>query len=1598
MAAETKLETVYYDVEARTQKLKPQIEQAKKIIDDVAREAVQVPITADPTPLRKVQAALSDVDAEQRRTTRSKDDGTRASREAERAAAREQAQLEAMARSALKEADALRRKTAAADADLRQMTLWHMEALAMDERMASAAQQSQNVAQATQGAISPVNQLTGAFRGLAGAAITYKAIQYTKEALQLADAYSSMRSRLALVTTGTADLNQVQARLLALSNETRSDLSANVALYTSLFRATKSLGLSQAELLGITKTVNQAFLVSGATTAEQTAAVRQLGQALASGVLRGDEFNSIAENAPRLQQAVADSLGITIGQLRQYAAEGKITADVVTKALKDSAAAIDAEAKSIALTVGGAMTQVKNELLVAIGQFDKASGASAALAHAIAELGRGSESGETKVASFAERLGIFTRVLVGFANAAVGGFQSALGVLTPWLDVFDNGQARITRGFESMRKAANEFYDASNGVTKAAAPTLAGLLDSTVFTPFGAKGKASPVAPLAKTAADPEELKRAANAAQEAQDEFAKLAKSAREFGEGLATTENPVAKAIARNREMIAALDALIPKLEKTKQAAARTQVQSLIGALAVDVERLRNAELEKLTAEFDDFSAAVTRNATTDVTAAYQKRLDALFKLRKELEAAGESERVWQSVLDERTLRKEQAELEALTTQQTAYEQALKVVTQVQQQADAAYVGKTASKEEYLQAMTALVDIQNALKEAVESGTLSVIAQAKAEALLAEVAGRRRKLEGSTPVTPEGPTREAVSESALLAAGLVAASNAAAALAENLGESTDEVGRLAAAGLKLANILKAASDAQKALQIISDANKKSDPEGKGAVGSLESLGQQKDTIALVVGAVVAVGKALDVFGDKAKQRTAQLQAIAAGFNDALASFAKDTITDTSTVFEQLSTRIQGLADTAYKSFGIKAGTPDGLTNSAAIRAQIADLEKQRDAFVAQAKRDQLKGNERGANANANEANTLDGLAKRLAELAAQAEKAEAALRAEMAAKLASAKEDLQARRLAATGDQAAADARTLALEQQRELTERQKEFAGTAGLDEYIAELIEVQALELQRAETLRAQAQAQRQLDDELKAFGLSGAEALAATMRSLAEQFPAISDALDGLDLTTQDGLDALKARTRALFESFRADGVISDDEQKILDALFRIYDGAVDVFDSLAERINRALAKVADDNEILGGDARTQLGRTVKAATGLNAALDAILGTVDLSTGAGAEALREQLRSFYASLAADADPAIVTLVKQLLGSLANAIDESAQEAEAAIARGVADRARARQDVNRRNAVNDTPEVQAFTDFLSTLAPRLGAMFQEFDVTRLDSIDAAKQRLSALNATVESLSETGALSKFGITRDELLDGILALDSSLDSLKASAIDAAEAALSLANRQRDLTASSEDEFLRASGRDREADLNAARARTAQRLEEARALGVSQATIDQIIQTGELTLQNINRRYDEQQASSTSTTATAVSAPSVADTRTTAVVSGVTSMNELQAVRMLDVETSQLLVLRGILAAVGGPLPQLRVPALPAGVGGFTGGNTAVSGGTVYNVVVQLPASSAMLITKADLDRFARQLGPSMDQEFRRRANAAASTTGGAL
>ncbi|MDO6804750.1 tape measure protein, partial [Wenyingzhuangia sp. 1_MG-2023] len=104
--------------------------------------------------------------------------------------------------------------------------------------------------------------------------------------------------------------------------------------------------------------------------------ITQLSQALAAGVLRGDEFNSVMEQSPRLSQALSASLGVTTGELRAMAEQGQLTTDTVVKALKEQAAAIDDEFSQMPATVGASVEKLKNEWQIFIGELNETSGAS----------------------------------------------------------------------------------------------------------------------------------------------------------------------------------------------------------------------------------------------------------------------------------------------------------------------------------------------------------------------------------------------------------------------------------------------------------------------------------------------------------------------------------------------------------------------------------------------------------------------------------------------------------------------------------------------------------------------------------------------------------------------------------------------------------------------------------------------------------------------------------------------------------------------------------------------------------------------------------------------------------------------------------------------------------------------------------------------------------------------------------------------------------------------------------------------------------------------------------------------------------------------
>ena len=215
-----------------------------------------------------------------------------------------------------------------------------------------------------------MNGAGNAARAAGSAFAALGAGQVAREIVRLTDAFKSMQGSLALVSASTGAASQAFSELLGMANNTGSSLESTVALYTRLANATKGVGYSQEQLLNVTDAINKAFVVSGATAQEASNAAIQLSQGLAAGALRGEELNSVMEQGPRITRALADYLGVTNGQIRAMAAEGKITAEVVTNALLRSLSSLNEELDRMPRRFEQASTALKNNFLAAVGQVD----------------------------------------------------------------------------------------------------------------------------------------------------------------------------------------------------------------------------------------------------------------------------------------------------------------------------------------------------------------------------------------------------------------------------------------------------------------------------------------------------------------------------------------------------------------------------------------------------------------------------------------------------------------------------------------------------------------------------------------------------------------------------------------------------------------------------------------------------------------------------------------------------------------------------------------------------------------------------------------------------------------------------------------------------------------------------------------------------------------------------------------------------------------------------------------------------------------------------------------------------------------------------
>jgi tape measure domain-containing protein len=200
----------------------------------------------------------------------------------------------------------------------------------------------------------------------------------TRGLINLSDGYTQLQNRLRLVTDSQTELLALQTRLGAISADTRTDLQANADLYLRLFNATRDLGTSQEDLLGLVTTLNQAFRIQGGTTQEVAAVLTQLGQGLASGQLAGDELRSVLEGSTAVARALADELGVGVGELRDLGAEGKITAQVVIDALGGAADSIEQDFARTNATIGESFSSLTSQVGRFIGTLEALDGTSIA--------------------------------------------------------------------------------------------------------------------------------------------------------------------------------------------------------------------------------------------------------------------------------------------------------------------------------------------------------------------------------------------------------------------------------------------------------------------------------------------------------------------------------------------------------------------------------------------------------------------------------------------------------------------------------------------------------------------------------------------------------------------------------------------------------------------------------------------------------------------------------------------------------------------------------------------------------------------------------------------------------------------------------------------------------------------------------------------------------------------------------------------------------------------------------------------------------------------------------------------------------------------
>jgi len=260
------------------------------------------------------------------------------------------------------------------------------------------------------------------------------------------DQFSLLEARTKKASKGLGDYNQISGELFKISQKTGTALEDTVKLFESLARTAPDIGATRDQVLQMTDSLEKMAIVSGASNVEISNAMRQFSQAMAGGVVRAEEFNSIIENTPEIAAKIAEGMGMTIGQLRLAVVEGKVLSKDVFESILGQTGQINEDFAAMPMTFSRAMTMLKNSLQVFLGVLNEAGGATGVLADAVAGIARFFD-------------GLVSRIRSGRLAAEFSSWNEALRSFGGYLSQIGKGFTELFKGISGNINVFDAFLD-----------------------------------------------------------------------------------------------------------------------------------------------------------------------------------------------------------------------------------------------------------------------------------------------------------------------------------------------------------------------------------------------------------------------------------------------------------------------------------------------------------------------------------------------------------------------------------------------------------------------------------------------------------------------------------------------------------------------------------------------------------------------------------------------------------------------------------------------------------------------------------------------------------------------------------------------------------------------------------------------------------------------------------------------------------------------------------------------------------------------------------------------------------------------------------